>query len=230
MPFPIRPISLTILWITTLGFSFSLEPSEADAQATMKRSAGSLSRGSGSRRGNSLGSQTRGHDSGMSGESTSSKPAFRSPDKDSDSDDESDFETEEEESGTESGTGANSDEEKDREADHAHRTLGRSCMYGARGEVIFRPAGSRCRGDAPSTESTDESKPRAGSGPNTPQKRKPLAATTRQAPSRSAHPGPASPTKSTTTRDSTEGRPRGSCIYGPRGRVIHAPAGVDCRR
>jgi hypothetical protein len=220
MPQSLRLVPLMILWISTLGISLALEPSEAEAQAAMKRSAGSLNRASGDRRGNSLGSQTRGHDSGMSSESSSSSPVFRSPDDDSEPDDESDSDTddEEEETDTEAQGGSSSDKDSEDEpgAAHAHRTLGRACMYGARGGVIFRPAGSRCRGDDPEPDAKPRVEP-------------PRTAPT---PTRSGPPNlrPAFPAKRATSPDPSDGRPRGSCIYGVRGEVIHAPAGVDCRR
>ena len=50
----------------------------------------------------------------------------------------------------EEGEAADAEETKEVEepkVDFSNRTLGRACMYGARGEVIYRPKGGRCRGD-----------------------------------------------------------------------------------
>ena len=89
--------------------------------------------------------------------------------------------------------------------DFSTRTLGKSCMYGVRGEVIFRPAGAHCRGDAPAAPA-----PRPAARPKRPKAQK------ARSQARSA-------------ADSPSG-PRGSCIIGIDGRVFYAPPGVDCRQ
>lgn len=245
---PCPRILLTGLLSGLLGLgllSIAVAP-EAEAQAAMKRSAGSMSRSAGStsrsagsRRGG-LGSSTRGHDSGMASERRGSKPTFRSPDGDRD---------DEKKQGSKSASGtarlsksAGPDDEEEEEPDYGLRTLGRSCMYGAQGEVIFRPAGARCRGDAGpaaldppdapgrearKAESAARPRPapptrRADPGRRPP--RRPKASRPRPVPEASSGAAPARP------RPRPAATVRSWCTIGPDGRMIDSVTGIACTR
>ena len=45
--------------------------------------------------------------------------------------------------------GSKISDDDEEEEDFDGRALGRACMYGGDGEVLFRPEGSICRGDLP---------------------------------------------------------------------------------
>lgn len=104
--------------------------------------------------------------------------------------------------------------------DFSSRTLGKSCMYGVRGEVIFRPAGTRCRGDGPAVEPNAKAKARASAGATAKRKKRPPAQAAQKLRS------PVQPA----SNSPSDRRSQGSCIVGGDGRVLYAPPGVDCRR
>ena len=54
-------------------------------------------------------------------------------------------------------------EEDEKEPDFHQRTLGRSCMYGSDGSVIYRPSGARCKGDPPAARSRSANQPKSRS-------------------------------------------------------------------
>lgn len=152
-------LALVVCWLAP--------PTEATAEdgvkrspGTMSRSAGSMNRASSTRRGGSLSSDRRGSTTESRTTRTTSKPSFRKPSKDSKSAKAGD------KSGVRKASKQASDSDPDEdsilgrapktdedfeaiEAEYSARTLGRACMYGLRGEVIYRPAGARCRGDEP---------------------------------------------------------------------------------
>ncbi|MEZ4293064.1 MAG: hypothetical protein R3E53_22020, partial [Myxococcota bacterium] len=171
---------------------------------TMKRSAGPVQRGSAARRPASLRASSR----GLQDPTASANADDATEDRDDVADD-----------GTpsaETASGAGSDGGDEAPVDFEDRTLGRACMYGARGEVIYRPTGARCRGDAPSarrasTEPSPPAAPRAAPPPPTTPMTGPAPA---RLPAASADPAATS----------------GHCLYGPKGRVLHRPPGAVCDR
>ncbi len=96
-------------------------------------------------------------------------------------------------------------EDADEEEDPGERTLGRSCMYGTNGKVIFRPRGGRCKGDPPPAST------RRGT------------AQSRGTPVVQEHTAPAK-------KKQKQKRGSGSCIYGAGNKVLYAPKGADCAR
>lgn len=183
--------------------------------SSVRRGAGTIRRGAGNRRGNDLGSRTRGHESTM----TSSRRAGSSFSDDDDDDDDHDDEdrddsrdSDDDEKRDRGRSGAKAEEDTEEEVpDFGKRTLGKACIYGVRGEVVYRPPGGSCRGDP---------------GP---------AAI---APSRARHQNPAA--ASSSTRRRFEAPPRRSkpsvrrpatrsrCTYDSNGGLMHTPAGEFC--
>jgi hypothetical protein len=148
-----------------------VEVPDADAQMEIKRStgtavrrdAGSMQRSSGTRRGNDLGSKKKGSDSEMSTRRTSNSDEDEADEDESDRDaSSSDYVSGEKRSNSDS------DDDADDEAavDYEHRTLGRACMYGSRGEVLYRPSGSICRGDAKKRPAPEQAEKRSPSEPS----------------------------------------------------------------
>ncbi len=103
-----------------------------------------------------------------------------------------------------------SGEDEEEESDYDSRTLGRSCMYGPGGKVIYRPRGARCKGDSPRDSEADG--------------RRPPLQQLESAPAAAPQPrAPARPRKKKI-------RATGRCTYGAGGKLVYAPPGVDCRK
>lgn len=191
----------------------------------MERSAGPVTRGSGARRGSDLGSRKAGRAAGTRSAVTTSRPTLRAPGSDPEPRDEA-TETPEPTDSRASASGepvsrmteADAEEEA-QPVDDGARTLGKACMYGTRGQVIYRPRGAACRGDAhpaPSRALGRGARPQVARP--SPAAADPVAR--RDTPRRAA--GRAEPAQAP--------KARGRCIIGGDGRVVHAPPGVDCRR
>ena len=193
---------------------------------TMKRSAGTTNRQSGTRRGSELSARRGGAESRSA--VTTTRPTFRSPGADAAA------------AGDDASTTTNSADladspdmnlqgpvdsessegEEPEVVDYGARTLGKSCMYGVRGEVIYRPRGADCRGE-------DRAAPRAPS----PAVKRPEARPKRSGPAAIAPRSAAAPAgRQRSTEKEERPRSRGTCIYGAGDRVVYAPPGVDCRR
>ena len=234
MRFPMQrvaraPSTLTVwlLAILSVGVFF---PEDAVAGSEMKRSAGPMSRSAGSRRSGTLGSERRGRSSAVSGSSARSAPDSSSDDWDTGSESGNDDDAaessmaEDESDSTEAESEIVEDAGDDEEeaADYGSRTLGRACIYGVRGEVVFRPRGRRCRGD--------HAKPRPH-GEDSRGRRAVKSDATQGVP---AARRPEAPRNEARARKVSEvrspARARGRCIRGAGDRIIYAPPGVDCRR
>jgi hypothetical protein len=92
--------------------------------------------------------------------------------------------------------------------DYGNRTLGRACMYGPNGEVVFRPRGSRCKGDPPPAAPAANA---AGA-------------------SRSGAPESGDVTRKARQDPKKQKLSAGKCMYGADGKLIYASRGADCRR
>lgn len=220
MPGWTRRVSAFLIAIPIMFFMALAEVPAASAQAEMKRSAGTMSRGMGERKSNQLGSQTRGRSSGISSSRNSTRPSSRSFDDDDDDDWRKhpiDDDVEEKDEKNDKEEIENEEETESEKVDYGSRTLGRACMYGARGEVIFRPKGSRCRGDAPAAPVVSDS---------VRSDRKRRAAMRRDTQAEGLTPS----TSRRSEAAPNKRRAQGSCIYGGDGRVVYAPAGATCRR
>jgi hypothetical protein len=196
---------------------------------SMERGAGAVARGGGARRGSDLGSRKTGGAAGTRSAVTTSRPTFRSPGSDAAPPAESTAAAEQTSANAngvaEDALTPNETEEEAAEApvDFGARTLGKACMYGTRGEVIFRPRGATCRGDrSPSPARPNAARPR-------PDATRPSAVPAAPA-ARSDARRPAADRAAPRRAPAEPQKARGSCIFGGDGRVVYAPAGVDCRR
>lgn len=154
--------------VLTLSLVFVAAPVPAAAEdgvktsaGTLNRSAGTLKRSAGSRETGSLSSDRRGRTASTRTSRKSSRPSPRTTTrdtkkKDKASDKDGRRKAAKKSGGPDSeddsilGRAPKTDEDFEAiEAEYNSRTLGRACMYGGRGEVIYRPAGARCRGDGP---------------------------------------------------------------------------------
>ncbi len=189
------------LLLTTLSalLVMAVVAPDAPADSEMKRSAGE-------RKGNTLGASTSGRGSMRS--SSRSGPVLPS--------EENKWEKEAEKRAKAAREAYEDDqEEDDDEPDFGSRSLGRVCMYGANGEVIFRPEGAWCRGDAPAAR--DESVE-----PAREVKKSRAKPSRREARRRDLHRPPPK-------RRRPRPRPVSECVWGPDGKVLHTPAGGFCR-
>lgn len=227
-----------ILCTIAISIAFFLEPLAAAAQemkrgaGSMSRSAGSTQRGGDNRRGSSLGSSRRGIGGSMKSERKSSSSddsefgSKKKKTKKSDDDDDSDGDS----------YSSSSDDDDEEDANFGERTLGRACMYGGNGEVIFRPEGSVCRGDVPAAPSDSSATSEMGMEADEPS----LVPLSAAVPAPVAEPtlrvderSEAAPARRPAVRPRVrrprigEGKPRG-CIFNRDGSVLHAPKGLDC--
>lgn len=204
----------------------------------MKRGGGTVNRGGSERRGGDLGSRKTSGTATNRSTVTTSRPTFRSPGSDSTTTRAADdaiattgTTSATADASTEPEAASTDGEEAEEVVDYGARTLGKSCMYGTRGEVIFRPRGAACRGDAqPAAPAARAARARPGNprrvgGAQAPAARSdtPNATVVRPAARRS-------PSKPSGSRASKPSGSRGSCIFGGDGRVVYAPPGADCRR
>jgi hypothetical protein len=191
-----RPTLKPLLLAIATVFVVAVVAPDASAESDMKR-------GAGERKGNTLSSKKSGGGSMRS--SSRSAPSLPSENrrkkKDKDEDKWSSY--------------SSKYDDDDEEPDFGSRSLGRVCMYGAKGEVVFRPRGARCRGDAPAAR--DESAEMAPPG----ERARPSRGRTSAAhPARQMEPRKRRPSRP---------RPASECVYGSEGQVIHTPAGGFCR-
>jgi len=199
-----RP-DMKLLLLTIAAFvAMTIAAPNALADPEMKRSAGSMERSTGTdRKGNTLGSRTSGRSSIRT--SRRSAPELPSEQRRKDKDDDDD-------KGKSKARYRSDDDDEDSEPDFGSRSLGKVCMYGARGEVIFRPRGAQCKGDAPAELDQfpelgrDSERPRAAT-----------SRSTAAAPDRFGPP------------PNSRARPVSECVYGSEGQVLHTPAGGFCR-
>ena len=224
-----RPI---VIWILAVLVAFLLEISEAPAQTTMKRSAGTMSRGDDQRRASGVATPMRGRQVTLSSERRSrleasgldAKLGKQDPGRTDSS----------------RANGASDDDEEEVLQDYGVRTLGKSCMYGARGEVIFRPAGAVCRGEfVPPLPSAPDPGPGAPSAKAAPARPMPLDAgapgrrqgAVRPKANRLRYRPPPQPRAQTRRPPRpTSGGVSEDCIIAPDGRVLYTPAGMTCPR
>ena len=227
------PSTLTVWLLAILSVSVFF-PEGAVAGSEMKRSAGPMSRSAGSRRSGTLGSDRRGRSSAVSGSGSSARstPDSSSDDWDTESESESGndddtaesslVEDEADSAEAESEIVEDAGDDEEEAVDYESRTLGRACIYGVRGEVVFRPRGRRCRGD--------HAKPRPH-GEDSRGRRAVKSDATQGVP---AARRPDAPRNEARARKASEvhspARARGRCIRGAGDRIIYAPPGVDCRR
>jgi len=208
MPHPRRIISLLALGIFTAALCVVLGSSTASAQTEAKKSAGTMKQSSGSRKGNDLGSQTQGRGSGMSSRRGSSRSGPKLPNEDDDYDD---YLKKKKKAAY---YDESSSDDDDFERDSAP-TLGRACIYGVNDEVVYRPAGSWCRGDTPPP--AKQRRDKASSGAPTDARRSPAAAPS------SAYRYPEVRRKKKVKRKTSAG-----CLYGKGGEILYAPDTSDC--
>ena len=123
------------------------------------------------------------------------------------------------------------DEEEEEEVNYGARTLGRACMYGVKGEVIFRPKGSICRGDQPVVSKGQS----ARKNRKDPRVRNRKNASSERAKER-RNPRGTTATSRPAARGMQSNKPAakpksrgGPCMYDAKGKVIYAPSGSDCR-
>jgi len=213
-----RPIIYhLVLGLLMASLCVAFGSSTSSAQAEMKRSAGTVKRTSAVRKGNDLGSQTRGRSSEMSSRRVSTRSAPRLPSED-------DYEYEEKKKSSYydssySDYDDDDEEEEDEEieADSAP-TLGRACIYGPGDKVLYRPAGSWCRGDDPAQFQQRQDAPEeTSSGSAKAARRAPPAAPS------SAYGDPEVRRKKKMKRKTSAG-----CLYGKGGEILYAPETSDC--
>jgi hypothetical protein len=210
---PSRPIiHHLLLGLLMAALCVAFGASTASAQAETKRSAGTMKRSAGVRKGNDLGSQTQGRSSGMSSSRGSTRSAPRLPSED-------DYKYEKKKSSYYDSASSDYDDDDDEEveADSAP-TLGRACIYGPGDKVLYRPAGSWCRGDDPAQFEQPQGAPEEASSGS------PMAA--RQAPPAapsSAYGYPEVRRKKKVKRLTSAG-----CLYGKDGEILYAPETSDC--
>jgi hypothetical protein len=186
--------------------------STASAQAEMKRSAGTIKRTSAVRKGNDLGSQTRGRSAGMSSRRGSTRSAPRLP-----SEDDYEYEEKKKSSYYDSSSSDYDDDDEEVEADSAP-TLGRSCIYGPGDKVLYRPAGSWCRGDDPAQfQQRQDALEETSSGSPKAARRAPPAA-----------PSPAYGYPEVRRKKKVKRKTSAGCLYGKGGEILYAPETSDC--
>lgn len=110
--------------------------------------------------------------------------------------------------------GGKTDDEIELQSFHT-RTLGGACMYGTNGEVLYRPRGARCKGDAaPQRERAQPAE--AVERPR------------RAAPAAAAPAAPPAKSRSTMLDKIQRKGPRKERCLWVNGRVAFKPEGVDC--
>ena len=192
-----RP-DLKLLLLTIATFvALTLAAPDAFADSDVKRSAGSMKRSTGS----AAKSGTSMRTSGRSGPKLPSEGRRK---KDDDKKKATKYKYD------------SADDDEEGEADFGARSLGKSCMYGTGGEVIFRPRGAQCKGDAPAGLDQLPRRNRDSEEPS-------------EATSRSTETGPDRFGPVPTKRRPSRPRPASECIWGSEGQVLHTPAGGFCR-
>jgi len=192
--------------------------------STVRRGAGTIRRGAGNRRGNELGSRTRGHESSMS---SSRRASARLSDDDDDEEEAQSRTSEDDRERKDARSGTEPEEDlEEEEPDYGVRTLGKACIYGARGEVVYRPRDGWCRGDvAPPPAAVAPSPARHRKPPtasrNVERRRRELPASSRNT---DRHHRPLPRKAVAPTRRPT----RDQCTYDSDGRLTHTPAGGFC--
>ena len=211
-----RPIqSLTILtcFILTLGVTAGA------AEGQMRRSAGTLNRGDSAERSAGPGSQSRGRSGSMSSSRRSSRNGPTLPSDRSYVQDVEEARNTESESDFPSRSNREDDEEFERDA---APTLGRACIYGPGDKVVYRPKGSRCRGDAPLQVNRPQ-ETRRSSNVQSNARRNASPAAKASAYFDDDHYAAKSRRKKRAKRKTSSG-----CLYDPDGVVLFAPEKSDC--
>ncbi len=200
-----RP-DLKLLLLTIATFvAMTIAAPDALAGSDTKRSAGSMRRSTGTE--HNRGSTTGSSASGRSSMRTNRRSGPQLPSEKKKRRDDDKKKTESRHS--------SDDDDEDWVPDFGSRSLGKLCMYGPRGEVVFRPRGARCQRDAPaaldrSTERQQDSETQ----------REATSRSTAAAPDRFGPPAKRRPSRPP---------PVSECVYGSEGQVLHTPAGGFCR-
>lgn len=205
---PTRMSIHRVLATFALGLCVMFGSSPAFAQNDVKRSAGTMKRSAGERKGATASS---GQSSGMSSRRSSTRSTPRLPSED-------DYDEKKDESYWDSSKSSSYDDEDDDFEPDSAPTLGRACIYGPNDKVVFRPAGSWCRGDAPI-------EPEPGEADRTK-----LSSDARESARRAAPAAAASAYRSPEVRRKKKVKRKTSagCLYGKDGEVLFAPETSDC--
>lgn len=110
--------------------------------------------------------------------------------------------------------GGKTDDEIELQSFHT-RTLGGACMYGPNGEVLYRPRGARCKGDAVPQRDRE-------------QQAEAVERPRRAAPAAAAPAAPQAKSRSTMLDKIQRKGPRKERCLWVNGRVAFKPEGVDC--